>query len=280
MTCTAPRPTTPTGTACSAGCTCRTCAARCGTTSSNWRRNSTACPPPSPGCRRCRPRWPRNPGRSTGLQIALRDDGLASAHELSSYLLNHNFGDTLRRYHEHYHDKISQGESRHHGDGIASAHDIVRFKHPISSADIVPDDLPRTLWRDELDGAPLTDYRANGLHFSRPHIDKTYALDGNTITVSWQLTGLAGRQFSTVLNLAMPSCDGFLGRYVLADGHPRFRPATHPAGRQHLQLEDGVLGGHLCLRPGRPPTSAARRIKPSRSPRPALRKSCRLSNCA
>ena len=190
--------------------------------------------------------------RSTGLQIALRDDGLASAHELSSYVLNHNFGDTLRRYHEHYHDRISQGESRHHGDGIASAHDIVRFKHPISSADIVPDDLPRTLWRDELDGAPLTDYRANGLHFSRPHIDKTYALDGNTITVSWQLTGLAGRQFSTVLNLAMPSCDGFLGRYALADGSIPGgfgQPLTLPAAST-LQLDDGVLGGHLCLRAG------------------------------
>jgi hypothetical protein len=220
--------------------------------------------------------------RSTGLQIALRDDGLASAHELSSYVLNHNFGDTLRRYHEHYHDKISQGESRHHGDGIASAHDIVRFKHPISSADIVPDDLPRTLWRDELDGAPLTDYRANGLHFSRPHIDKTYALDGNTITVSWQLTGLAGRQFSTVLNLAMPSCDGFLGRYALADGSIPAVSASHSPCRPPAPCSSKTAysAGICACEPGRPPTSAARRIKPSRSPRPALRKSCRLSNCA
>ena len=30
------------------------------------------------------------------LQLAIRDDGLAAAHELSSYPLCHNFGDTLR----------------------------------------------------------------------------------------------------------------------------------------------------------------------------------------
>ncbi len=186
---------------------------------------------------------------SDHLQIALRDDGLASTHELSSYTLKHNFGDTLRRYHEHYHDKIGQGESRHHGDGIASAHDIVRFKHPIDSADIVPDALPRTLWRDELDGAPLTDYTADGLRFSRPHIAKHFAVEGDTVTVTWQLDGLAGRRFSTLLNLAMPSCDGFLGRYVLNDGsipagfgQPLSVPVTAA-----LRLEDGVLGGHIHL---------------------------------
>jgi hypothetical protein len=65
------------------------------------------------------------------LQIVIRDDGLAAAHELSSYALSHNFGDTLRRYQEHYHDKIAHGpSSEHHGEGIASAHDVVRFKHP------------------------------------------------------------------------------------------------------------------------------------------------------
>ena len=41
-------------------------------------------------------------------QIAVRDDGLGAVHELTSYPLRHNFGDTLRRYHEFYHDKIRQ----------------------------------------------------------------------------------------------------------------------------------------------------------------------------
>ena len=75
----------------------------------------------------------------------MRDDGLGAAHELSSYALAHNFGDTLRRYHEHYHDKIGKAPTEHHGEGIASAHDVIRFKHPVAPEDIVPDALPRAL---------------------------------------------------------------------------------------------------------------------------------------
>jgi hypothetical protein len=150
----------------------------------------------------------------------IRDDGLAAAHELSSYPLCHNFGDTLRRYHEHYHDRIAHGpsSSEHAGEGISSAHDIVRFKHPVSAEDIVPDTLPRALWLDELDGVSLTDYslsRPDGLQFERSSIAKNATrgrVDRNRhLAVS---TDLAGQRFATRINLAMPSCDGFLGRYV------------------------------------------------------------------
>jgi hypothetical protein len=117
------------------------------------------------------------PSRTTAeVQIVVRDDGLAPAHELSSYPLSHNFGDTLRRYHEHYHDKIGAGPTEHDGEGIASAHDIVRFKHPVSPEDIVPDTLPRALWLDEIDGVALTDYVQDHpatLRFTRPGIVKT-----------------------------------------------------------------------------------------------------------
>jgi alpha-amylase len=186
------------------------------------------------------------------LQIVIRDDGLGAAHELSSYPLTHNFGDTLRRYHEHYHDKIGHGASQHSGDGIASAHDIVRFKHPVAPEDIVPDTLPRALWLDELDGAGINDYVADesaALHFRRPGIEKIYALNGSTVTIRWQLDGLAGRRFSTRLNLAMPSCDGFLGRYQLADGSfpGGFGQPLDLTEAQSLTLEDGVLGGRLHL---------------------------------
>lgn len=107
---------------------------------------------------------------------------------------------------------------------------------------------------------------------SRPHIDKTYALDGNTITVSWQLTGLAGRQFSTVLNLAMPSCDSFLGRYALADGSIGGfgQPLTLPAAST-VQLEDGVLGGHLCLRAGTAADISGQAHQTVSQSRPALK---------
>ena len=61
--------------------------------------------------------------------------------------------------------------------------------------------------------------------------------------------GLAGRRLTTRLNLAMPSCDGFLGRYVLADGSIPGgfgKPVDLPAATA-LTLEDGVLGGDLRL---------------------------------
>lgn len=186
------------------------------------------------------------------LQLVTRSDGLGSAHELTSYPLTHNFGDTLRRYHEHYHGKIGNGPSAHQGDGIASAHDIVRFKHPVDEADVVPDTLPRSLWLDSLDGIPVTDYADESrqpLAFRREGIVKTYALDGNTVTVTWHLTGLDGRCFATRLNLAMPSCDGFLGRFVLADGSVPggFGQAVSLKSVSALALEDGVLGGTLRL---------------------------------
>jgi alpha-amylase len=189
---------------------------------------------------------------NAALQVVLRDDGLAAAHELSSYPLAHNFADTLRRYREHYHDKIAGGPREHAGEGIASAHDIVRFKHPVTVADIVPDALPRALWLDAIDNDAVSDYHlvdAATLAFARPGIVKTWSLAGATATVRWQLNGFAGRRFVTRLNLAMPSCDGFLGRYVLADGSVAggFGEPLDLAEASSLVLEDDVLGGRVRL---------------------------------
>ncbi|MDR2187794.1 MAG: DUF1926 domain-containing protein [Azonexus sp.] len=187
------------------------------------------------------------------LQAVLRDDGLAAVCELASYPLRHNFADSLCRYHELYHDRIHQAPSEHHGAGIASAHDIVRCKEPISAADIVPDALPRLLCLDRLDDLPLTDYQLAATTptpvFTRPGVSKRYTLDGGTLTIDWQFTGLAGCRFTTVLNLAMPSCDGFLGRYVLADGSIAggFGQSLEIAESGLLTLEDGVLGGRVAL---------------------------------
>ena len=189
---------------------------------------------------------------NAALQIVIRDDGLAAAHELSSYPLAHNFGDTLRRYHEHYHDRIGHGATEHHGEGIASAHDVIRFKHPVAPEDIIPDTLPRSIALDELNGQPLSDYRrteGGQLGFERPNIHKNYRLDNTSLSIEWQLDGLAGQSFSTRLNLAMPSCDGFLGRYVLADGSipGGFGQPLLLENAAQLTLEDGVLGGRLTL---------------------------------
>lgn len=190
---------------------------------------------------------------TASLQVVVRDDGLGAAHELLSYPLGHNFGDSLRRYHEHYHDKIAGGTSREHqGEGIASAHDIVRFKHPVGVDDIVPDELPRGLFIDTLDAAPITDYLAAApgkLAFARPRIGKQYVVAGNELRVVWQLKGLAGHHFTTRLDLAMPSCDGFLGRYVLADGSIPcgFGQELALVAASWMKLEDGILGGQLAL---------------------------------
>ena len=191
------------------------------------------------------------------LQLALRDDGLGAVHELCSYPLQHNFGDTLRRYHEHYHDKISRGPSEHQGAGIASAHDIVRFKHPITQADIAPDPLPRALWLDALAGQALTDYTlADGmqLHVRRAGISKRFDLANDQVAVHWDFTGLTGQLFTTTLNLAMPSCDGFSGRYVLADGSVPcgFGQELQLTGSTRLTLDDGLLSGLLHLSASRP----------------------------
>ena len=184
------------------------------------------------------------------LQLVVRDDGLGAAHELCSYALAHNFGDTLRRYHEHYHDKIGSVPTEHHGEGIASAHDVIRFKHPVTPQDIVPDALPRALCLDELDGLSLGDYKLNAPatpKFRRPGISKTYALNGSAAKITWQLKGLAGRRLTTRLNLAMPSCDGFLGHYILADGSipGGFGHALDLDAANSLTLADGVLGGRI-----------------------------------
>lgn len=154
-------------------------------------------------------------------------DGLAALLELSSYPLSHNFGDTLRRYYEHYHDKIGMAQSEHQGEGIASAHDILRFKHPVSPEDIVPDRLPRAIFLDQLDGSSLNDYtltHRETLHFARPGIRKNYTVSASTVAVTWQFTGLADG--------SIPS--GF--------GQPLELNAA-----AWLKLEDGVPGGCVTL---------------------------------
>jgi alpha-amylase len=117
----------------------------------------------------------------------------------------------------------------------------------------VPDTLPRALFLDQINGSDLTDYRQsdqNGLQFERSGIVKNYALDASTATITWQLNGLAGQRFTTRIHLAMPSCDGFLGRYVLTDGSVPggFGQEIHLAAANSLRLEDGVLGGAVELR--------------------------------
>ena len=110
------------------------------------------------------------------LQVIVRLDGAASVVELDSYALAQNFGDTLRRHAEHYHRKaLAAGGSQHAGEGIASAHDRVTFKHPVGPDDLATDAHGRTIFRDawvDADGAahPIDGYVV------QPHDGFEYAL--------------------------------------------------------------------------------------------------------
>lgn len=201
------------------------------------------------------------------LQLALRDDGLGAAHELSSYALRHNFGDTLRRSREPYHDGMEPADPAHAGAGIASAHNLVRFKHPVTAADVTPDAHPRVSWLDALADQPMSDYaRAEAEHpcFQRPGVRKTYLLAQDAVSVRWQFAGLAGQRFSTSCNLALPSCEGALGRYVALDGATlgSFGEEVTLSDSLGLTLEDGLLGGRVRLRVAQP---AAIRGRPYRT---------------
>ncbi|MBZ0144428.1 MAG: DUF1926 domain-containing protein, partial [Rhodocyclaceae bacterium] len=91
-------------------------------------------------------------------------------------------------------------------------------------------------------------------------VGKTVTLAGRTLQAAYRLRDVPGGRFSVELNLAMPSCDGFMGRYVLADGSIPcgFGQPLDLAAAQRLTLEDGVLGGSVRLTASRPVDIRAR----------------------
>lgn len=201
---------------------------------------------------------------SPALQAVLKPDHDAALIELSSYPLAQNFGDTLRRYEEHYHHKAASGEAREHaGEGIASAHDMVRFKHEIKAEDLVPDPRSRGLfvesWTDYEAKRPV-EYASCLLQggavlcmgqAGETRVAKIYTLQDNRVGVALKAIG-RGR-LSTRLNLAMPCCDGPAGRYVVEgeDGKPfvpgGFGQSFTWSGLSRLALEDHYLGGGIRI---------------------------------
>ena len=125
--------------------------------------------------------------------------------------------------------------------------------HP---ADVVPDPRPRGLfldrWRrgDHSCAAGLR-RRSAGVQPSSSRAAakgsrsrRRISLGDNRVTVRYALRAQAAGRFETELNLAMPSCDGVLGRYVFEGGIPGGfgQPLSLPS-MTTLSLEDGVLGG-------------------------------------
>ncbi len=209
------------------------------------------------------------------LQAVLKLDEHAAACELDAYRLAQNFGDVLTQRAEHYYRKLAAAPQAAGGAGIASAHNRIAFKDAIDPADILPDARPRRLFLDAWqrpDGETVWPrYAAGG--FKAPlmsaafaaaldggEVQKTYTLAGRTLQVAYRLREVAGGRFAVVLNLAMPSCGGYSGRYVLADGSIPcgFGQALDLVAAPGLTLDDRVLGGGLRLTASRPVDIAAR----------------------
>ncbi len=196
-------------------------------------------------------------------QVVIRDDGSAAAVELSSYPLRHNFGDTLTRRREHYYRHLDANVQAHEathdqGEGIASAHDRVAFRHAIGPGDAEPDTGPRhsfvDAWRVEGGEWQSPTYTARGTApsfatgFDGATLEKQYALIPDGVEVRYAVDVRAPGDLRVRMELAMPSCDGFLGRVVhdgtvlggLGDSHAL-------AATTGMSLEDGVLGGVVRL---------------------------------
>ena len=214
--------------------------------------------------------------RAGALQAVVRLDGSASLVELDAYALAQNFGDTLRRHAEHYHRKALEAQRAHRaGEGIASAHDRVRAKHAIAPEDLATDAHGRSSFRDTWVGASADEYPLAGYELlpagpvepaasfrvrcGAGRIDKRVLVQGSRVTVTWLLQGLADGTFRTELNLAMPSCDGPAGRYLLrgeiAGG---FGQPLDVEEVSELVLDDQFMGGAVAILASRPATVRAR----------------------
>jgi len=210
------------------------------------------------------------------LQAVVKLDDHAAVCELDAYGLAQNFGDVLTRRAEHYYHKLeSAPQSAGGGEGIASAHDRVAFKDDLDAADAAPDARPRRLFLDAWqrpDGETVWPrYEAGAFKaplmsaaFAAPldggEVTKTYTLAGRALQVAYRLRNIPGGRFTVELNLAMPSCDGYSGRYILPDGGIPcgFGQALDLAVSPGLTLDDRFLRGGLRLTASSPVDIAAR----------------------
>jgi alpha-amylase/alpha-mannosidase (GH57 family) len=202
--------------------------------------------------------------RNADVQIVIREDSDAAIVELSSYALRHNFGDTLMRRREHYYRHVArQDETTKIVEGIASAHDRVAFRHEIHAEDLREDARPRASFVDTLTagmdgGAPSPAYeRAGGTDtelgflatLPGSTVSKTYRLQGRALSVTYLTELDSAGELQTEINLAMPSCDGFLGRLSRDGGVTGgFGSRVDHGSTSELLLEDGVLEGALLIR--------------------------------
>ena len=207
------------------------------------------------------------------LQAIVRLDANATVVELDAYALSHNFGDTLSRQHEHYYRKIHHGENgqAYRGEGIASPHERVTFKHVIGAEDLTVDAHPRALFYDSWFDAetPQSGSPPQRLAYQHVHstgltacfeaageilkVEKTFRIEGNRLTAHYRFSGKPRGWFGTELNLALPSCDGPAGRYIFQGSIPGgFGQVFETEKLESITLSDDVLGGKLLLHVNHP----------------------------
>lgn len=196
------------------------------------------------------------------LQAIAKLDGSATICEFDSYRLRHNFGDTLTRQAEHYHRKVhAQSDQSHNGDGIANPHERIGCKHEITQADMAVDGYRKALfcdsWVENDETIQILNYRRPSsskatLDFRAAlrggEVHKKIALADNKLVVEYAFTKPLEGDFKVELNLAMPSCDGPAGRFILDGNIPGgFGQALKLVDLKHIGLEDEVLGGAIHL---------------------------------
>jgi hypothetical protein len=170
--------------------------------------------------------------RGGNLQAVIKLDGRAAVCEFDAYRFPQNFTDNLRRHAEHYHAKVLQTAAAGPGlSGIASAHERARLKHPIAASELVPDPEPQDLFRDSwcsaggaaqrIDCYVLERFSAGAAEarfraaIGALRIEKHIAAEHDSLIVRYRLAESAQGELRTVLSIAMPSCDGFGGRYLV-----------------------------------------------------------------
>jgi len=211
------------------------------------------------------------------LQAIVRLDGRAAVCELDSYELGQNFADTLRRHSEHYHARAFEKPASNaaSGDGIASAHDRFHSKHEITPQDIVPHKDGRAMFVDFLAAQAVTGYEPSAVDVLRRDdadasqlfvvrhgdvtIQKRFSLRDARMRVDYRIESAKPTDFQTTLDIAMPCCDGYAGRFVHAGkiiggfGQPVTLEAS-----EGLTLDDRHMNGSVAISTSRPVAIDAR----------------------
>ncbi|MFI5400855.1 MAG: alpha-amylase/4-alpha-glucanotransferase domain-containing protein [SAR324 cluster bacterium] len=205
------------------------------------------------------------------LKLAIKLDGFGAIHELDGRRLAHNFGDTLRRYPQAYFAKYTQASAPGaKQQGIASAHDRVAVKDPIAPQDLEPDATGRRILADfrvtaEGRRDPVCNYEMSSVAAAGPEACFTARAEGRQIVkrillrrdrleAVYRLSGAAHERFEIELNLSMPSCDGYGGRYMLENGEipGGFGQPLDLAACTRLVLDDRVLAGGIVVETSAP----------------------------